>query len=183
MPVPANAVVEGTPARIVRFVETEAYTDIQGKDWQGNSSLRLNQAMSATLYKFPSFPDHRGILTVMDYEKSLPFTPKRMFMIQEVPKGSYRGNHAHRTCHQFLICLRGSCNVLLDDGKSRADVLLDSKEVGVHVPPMTWGIQYQFTEDAVLIVLASEAYDKNDYIEDYTEFVAATSRSQETSPQ
>ena len=82
-----------------------------------------------------------------------------------------------------MICLRGSCNVLLDDGKSRADVLLDSKEVGVHVPPMTWGIQYQFTEDAVLIVLASEAYDKNDYIDEYTEFVAASSRSQETSPQ
>ena len=82
-----------------------------------------------------------------------------------------RGEHAHHTCAQFLVCLAGSVTVHLDDGVRRAEVLLDSRDRGVLIPPLVWASQFKYSADAVLLVLASHEYDKDDYIRDYGEFL------------
>ncbi len=84
-----------------------------------------------------------------------------------------RGEHAHRTLHQILICLTGRCNVVTDDGSSRHELVLDSPMKGLHIPPMVWSTQYKFSRDASLLVLASDYYDSAEYIRDYYEFLEA----------
>ena len=86
------------------------------------------------------------------------------------------GEHAHRACHQFLICVRGSCAVVADDGERRVEILLDAPEMGMYLPPMTWGIQYKYTSDAILLVFASHHYDAADYFREYDEFLAHCAR-------
>lgn len=82
-----------------------------------------------------------------------------------------RGEHAHRECHQFLICVRGSCAVVADDGTNRQEFLLDRPDIGIHLPPKVWGIQYKYSPDATLLVFASHYYESKDYIRDYSEFL------------
>ena len=88
----------------------------------------------------------------------------------DVPSVETRGEHAHKACHQFLVCVRGSVNVVADDGRDRQEYVLDRPEKGLHLPPMVWGIQYKYSPDAVLLVFASHYYDADDYIRDYEEF-------------
>jgi len=83
-----------------------------------------------------------------------------------------RGEHAHRSLHQFLICVHGRCHVVADDGTNRQEFVLDAPTIGIHLPPMVWGIQYKYSEDATLLVLASDRYDPASYIRDYNEFLA-----------
>jgi hypothetical protein len=87
-----------------------------------------------------------------------------------------RGQHAHRKCHQFLVCVRGSCRVIADDGKRREEFVLDSPARGVYLPPLTWGVQYDYSADAALLVFASHAYDPADYVRDYDEFLRLVKR-------
>ena len=94
-----------------------------------------------------------------------------MEQVVDVPSQEVRGEHAHHECHQFLVCLSGSVRVVADDGTRRSEVLLDRPSIGVHLAPMTWGIQYRYTADARLMVLASHAYDADDYIRSYDEFL------------
>ena len=82
-----------------------------------------------------------------------------------------RGEHAHRVCHQFLLCVRGSCAVVADDGTRRQEFKLDRPDLGIHLPPLTWGVQYKYSADAVLLVFASEHYAADDYVRDYDEFL------------
>ena len=105
--------------------------------------------------------------------------PERFFVVYDVPTQEVRGAHAHRRCEQFLVCLRGSVNAIVDDGTARAEYLLDNPATGLYMPAMTWGSQYRYSDDAVLLVIASHAYDPDDYIRDYHEFldVARTARS------
>ncbi|HEX9924551.1 MAG TPA: FdtA/QdtA family cupin domain-containing protein, partial [Anaerolineae bacterium] len=84
--------------------------------------------------------------------------------------------HAHRELHQFLVCIRGSCAVVLDDGQSRCEVALDRPTLGLHVPPMVWATQYKFSPDAVLLVLASDIYKADDYIRNYDEYLEIVSK-------
>lgn len=121
------------------------------------------------------FRRHRDALGVLTAGQDLPFPVVRFFTVEEVPAGEFRGWHAHRECHQLLVCLRGSVIALVDDGSERQEVLLDDPGVGLHVPPMVWGRQREYSADALLMVLASHPYDRSDYIEDYDEFVALRS--------
>jgi hypothetical protein len=82
-----------------------------------------------------------------------------------------RGEQAHRACHQFLLCVRGECAVVADDGTRRQEFKLDRPDLGVHLPPLTWGVQYKYSPDAVLLVFASEHYDADDYVRDYDQFL------------
>lgn len=118
----------------------------------------------------------------MDFIDDLPFAPRRVFAVVDVPMALVRGEHAHRRCHQFLIALVGSLTVLIDDGHDRAEVLLDSPQVGLHVPPLNWGAQYGHAPGTVLGVIASEHYAEADYIRDYKEFVRLR-RSMDNSPE
>jgi dTDP-4-dehydrorhamnose 3,5-epimerase-like enzyme len=88
-----------------------------------------------------------------------------------------RGEHAHKACHQFLVCLKGACTIVLDDSVHRDEVRLDSPKVGLHIPPMVWGIQYRFSADALMLVLASDTYDADDYIRNYDDFLALMGRA------
>ena len=92
-------------------------------------------------------------------------------MVFDVPSAETRGEHAHRECHQFLICVRGSCAVVADDGVNRQEFVLNRPEHGLYLPPMTWGIQYKYSPDALLLVFASHYYEAADYIRDYEEFL------------
>lgn len=120
----------------------------------------------------PNIIDVRGNLSVGEFGTSIPFEVKRYFIIYQVPLIEVRGEHAHRECHQFLICVRGRISVIADDGLHREEFLLDRPHIGLHLPPMTWGVQYKYSPDAVLLVFASHYYDSADYIRNYEEFVS-----------
>jgi dTDP-4-dehydrorhamnose 3,5-epimerase-like enzyme len=92
-------------------------------------------------------------------------------LVFDVPSKEVRGEHAHKECHQFLVCIKGSCHVVADDGKQRQEFILDKPNKGIYLPPLVWGIQYKYSKDAVLMVFASEHYDTNDYIRNYSEFL------------
>ncbi len=123
-----------------------------------------------TFHRLPVIGDARGDLSVGEFERDIPFVPKRYFMVFDVPSEETRGEHAHRECHQFLICVRGRCSVIIDDGVRRREIVLDHLSQGLHLPPMTWGTQHRYSPDAVLIVFASHHYDAADYIRDYADF-------------
>jgi UDP-2-acetamido-3-amino-2,3-dideoxy-glucuronate N-acetyltransferase len=125
------------------------------------------------IYRFPWVQDPRGDLTVGEFEKEFPFRPKRYFIVSGVPSGEIRGEHAHKRCHQFLICAYGQCSVTVDDGKRRLEVVLNKPSIGIYVPPMIWGRQWQYSADAALLVFASEVYDPSDYIREYGAFLEA----------
>lgn len=168
--VPPNAIVVGNPAKIVGYVDAERNKVPAGERVTAEVGAQATQVSGVSLHRMPRVIDIRGSLTVGEFDRSIPFAAKRYFMVFDVPSIETRGEHAHRECHQFLICVRGSCAVVADDGKNRQEFLLDRPDVGVHLPPMVWGIQYKYSADAVLLVFASHHYDSADYIRNYAEF-------------
>jgi UDP-2-acetamido-3-amino-2,3-dideoxy-glucuronate N-acetyltransferase len=174
--VPPNAIVAGNPAQIMGYVPADKGGPAEPvhsvlPEEAGESTIDLGVG-GAALYRLRLVKDMRGDLSAGEFEKVLPFKPKRYFLVFNVPNREVRGEHAHRTCKQFLVCVRGSCSVLLDDGRARREVLLDRPEIGVYMPPLVWGTQFRYSPDAVLLVFASEHYDPDDYIRSYTEFRA-----------
>jgi len=168
--VPPNSVVVGNPAKIVGYVDTmrSSAVDMVGtKDELGAFPTNVS---GVTLHRMPNVADIRGRLTVGEFERSIPFPTKRYFMVFDVPNRETLGEHAHRECHQFLICIRGNCTVVADDGRSREEFVLDRLDLGIHLKPGVWGVQYKYSADAVLLVFASHYYDAADYIRDYSEF-------------
>ena len=175
--VPPNAIVAGNPARIRGYVSATEREVLPSQNAAGKTG-GLSVA-GAKLIKLPRIIDLRGSLSFGEYDKHLPFVPRRYFVIFGVPSIEVRGEHAHREQHQFLVCLQGSCAVVLDDGKSRDEVKLDQPDVGLHIPPLIWAIEYKFTNDAILLVLASDVYDAGDYIRSYPEYLKTISVLQE----
>jgi len=168
--VPPNAVVVGNPAKIVGYVDAARSDVFDVATAKHDVGATATSVAGVNLYRMPRVPDIRGSLTVGEFDRSIPFAAKRYFMVFDVPSMETRGEHAHRECHQFLICVRGSCAVVADDGINRQEFLLDRPDIGIHLPPMVWGIQYKYSADAVLLVFASHFYDNADYIRDYSEF-------------
>ena len=171
--VPPNAIVTGNPARIVGYVDTgEAARSVRMVSSFGNDeSVLKTSVQGVTLHRLKLVKDMRGSLSVGEYSRDIPFTPQRYFLVFDVPSADVRGEHAHRTCDQFLICAKGQLAVVADDGNRREEFRLDSPEIGVYLPAMVWGIQYRYSADAVLLVFASEPYDAADYIRSYDEFL------------
>ena len=176
--VPPNAIVVGNPARITGYIGAEGSRLGRGERTTADplQSVSATRARGVTLHRLPHFQDMRGDLSVGEFDRDLPFVPRRYFLTFNVPSAEVRGEHAHRMCHQFLICAHGSCNVMVDDGDNRDDFRLDSRLVGVYLPPMTWATQYKYSPDAVLLVFASHPYDSADYIRSYDEFLAEAAR-------
>ncbi len=167
--VPANAIVMGNPARVTGFMteETARPTSAGGDDPGAVYPLDVG---GAELRNITTHTDPRGSLSVADFGNDLPFEPKRCFYVYGVPENKQRGEHAHRLCEQFLVCLRGSCHAIVDDGYRRVEVILDRPNLGLYMPPMIWGTQYRYSADALLLVFASHSYDDADYIKTYGEF-------------
>lgn len=175
--VPPKAIVAGNPASIIGYVDTEESVRKKSTDGDRDQFLPVSSSVSgAKLISLPRIADMRGNLTVGEFSRTIPFEPKRYFMVFDVPSVEARGEHAHRTCHQFLICVRGNLSVVADDGVARQEFLLDRPDLGLHLAPMVWGIQYKYTRDALLLVFASHYYDSADYIRDYGEFLDQVGR-------
>lgn len=173
--VPANAIVAGNPARIIGYVSEHAVAAAETKtETAGDAApgVSATTVQGVNLHRLPQFLDMRGSLSASEFERDLPFRPQRHFVIYDVPTQEIRGEHAHKRCHQFLICVHGSVQVLADDGRRRQEFVLDAPSLGIHLPPMIWGTQYRYSSDAVLLVFASEPYQADDYIRSYDEFLA-----------
>lgn len=170
--VPANAIVVGNPARISGYVEGSIDLNLKTKTSEIYSYENLELGVGKSyLKKIKTSADVRGSLSTGEFNDDLPFTPKRFFYVYDVPSKETRGEHAHKKCDQFLICLKGSCSVLVDDGQQRKEVELNSPDLGLFLPSGIWGTQYKYTHDAVLLVFASELYDSADYIRDYSSYL------------
>ncbi len=120
---------------------------------------------------FSQHGDKQGQLVAIEENKDIPFHIKRVYYMYGTSSCVIRGKHAHKTLKQALICVRGSCKIKLDDGTKSTVIELDDPCEGIYVPNLIWREMFDFSPDAVLMVLASELYDKTDYIRDYREFL------------
>lgn len=179
--VPPHAIVAGNPGEIVGYTQGTGSTPHGPlKQSLADSGVVHSNVRGVSLHRLPNVLDLRGNLTVGEFGRSVPFEAKRYFMVFGVPNAEVRGEHAHRTCHQFLVCAHGSLSVVADDGMQREEFLLDAPSIGIHLPPLTWGIQYKYSPDAVLLVFASEFYDSEEYVRDYGEFLDLVARREES---
>lgn len=119
--------------------------------------------MDVALYTVNHIKEENGQLSFLE----MPFTVNRAFYVSGVRTGEVRGHHAHKGCHQLLICLKGAVNVVCDDGHKRVMYILDSPIKALHIPPMIWAEQYYHSEDTLLMGLASNHFDEDDYIRHY----------------
>lgn len=169
--VPPNAVVVGNPGRIVGYVDSNDFAK-RARTVSGSSPEDSEVLIEgARIIKSPVIEDLRGNLIAREVHKDIPFEPKRCFVVYDVPSKEIRGEHAHKKLHQLLICITGSVHCVLDNGKQRQEFNLDQPNIGLYIPPMVWGIQYKYSADAKLLVLASDVYDSADYIRDYNEYL------------
>lgn len=170
--VPPNAIVVGNPARISGYASTEKHPiDVAKTNGSEAGKSRSLRVKGTSIHHLPIINDLRGTLSFGEYEQHLPFPPKRYFVVFDVSSTEVRGEHAHKQLEQFLVCVKGTCTVVVDDGCEREEILLDTPAVGVYIPPMVWATQYKYSNDAVLLVLASEGYSASDYIRDYDEYL------------
>lgn len=127
--------------------------------------------MQIIKYMFQQHGDERGQLVALEECRDIPFEIKRVYYLYDTGENVTRGYHAHKNLKQILVCVKGSCKILLDNGKEKETVLLEKPYEGLYVTSNMWREMYDFSPDAVLLVLASELYNEDDYIRDYDEFL------------
>ena len=137
--------------------------------------------MQIVKYVFQQHGDERGQLVALEEHKDIPFEIKRVYYMYDTGKGVTRGQHAHKSLEQILICIHGSCKLMLDnasieviineDGKEKKIVSLEKPYEGLYISNNIWREMYDFSSDAVLMVLASDVYKEEDYIRNYDEFL------------
>ena len=127
--------------------------------------------MEIKKYQFQIHGDDRGQLIALEEMKDIPFEIKRVYYMYDTLEGVRRGFHAHKSLEQILICIHGTCKILLDNGSEKVEVLLDKPYEGLYISNDIWREMFDFSPDAVLMVLASEYYDEADYIRNYDEFL------------
>jgi len=120
---------------------------------------------------FNELGDERGRLVVAESNKDIPFKIKRIFYMFGLEKDAVRGQHANRKSEFVLINIQGTTKVLIDDGKEKKIVILDSPHKGLYLNKMVWKDMYDFSEDSILLVLSNECYDSKEYIRDYSEYL------------
>ena len=127
--------------------------------------------LNTCVIDFKILGDERGQLIALEQQKNIPFDIKRVYYIFETQKGVRRGFHAHKALEQVLVCVNGSCDVLIDNGQAKKIISLNRPDKGLYIGPMIWREMFDFSEDCVLMVLASEHYDEADYIRDYKQYL------------
>lgn len=160
--IPPNVEVSGNPATIISNIFQ--YTNTL-------EVVSVDKIGGVFEVSYKNILDLRGCLTVVEFDSLFPFPVKRLFFISSVPSKKLRGEHAHKECHQMLVLASGSCSVSLSDGKRQAICNLKEAGKSIYIPPMVWAAQYNFSEDAMLIVLASHIYDEKDYIRNFDEYL------------
>jgi UDP-2-acetamido-3-amino-2,3-dideoxy-glucuronate N-acetyltransferase len=170
--VPPFAMVLGNPARIMGYVNSTSRVEpVLPSEAPAESPPVTNLPVpGVTVHRLYNVSDLRGTVSVAEFRRDIPFTPQRHYVVSAVPSKAVRGERAHRRCKQFIVCVCGSMSLMVDDSKRRTEIVLDKPYIGVYVPPMVWAAQYRHSPDAVVLVLASDAYDPEDYIRDYEEF-------------
>lgn len=133
--------------------------------------MKKDEHMEIVKCIFQQHGDDRGQLVALEENKEIPFNVKRVYFMYDTKSGVRRGFHAHKKLEQILLCVSGSCKILLDDGIEKKTVNLNRPYEGIYIANHVWREMYDFTEDAVLLVLASEYYDEDDYIRNYDEFL------------
>lgn len=126
--------------------------------------------MQVEKYVFQPHGDERGQLVALEELKNVPFQIKRVYYMYDTIKDMRRGRHAHKNLEQILVCVHGRCKVLLDDGINQKIISLDKPHEGIYISGSTWRELYDFSDDAVIMVLASDYYCESDYIRNYDEF-------------
>jgi len=123
------------------------------------------------LIYLPRIRNRSGNITAVQNNKEVPFEIRRVFYLYDVPGGESRGAHAHYSCHQLLLAVSGSFEILLDDGSVKRQLQLNRPDMGLHVPPGIWASEVNFSSGAICLVLASEPYQEHDYIRDYETYL------------
>lgn len=170
--VPDFAEVSGNPSTIQGYRHNGLIQRNGDVSIASSRELQELSVSEATLVALKAATDGRGSLVAGQNLQEVPFDVRRFFLVFGVPNRESRGAHAHRECHQFLVAVSGSVNVIVSDGFVSDEIVLDDPSIGLYMPPMIWGIQYKYTAEATLLVLASHEYDPQDYIRNYSRFVA-----------
>jgi hypothetical protein len=124
-----------------------------------------------SLIYLPQVGNRNGHITAINNELDIPFSVKRVFYLYDIPGGESRGAHAHKECHQFLVAASGAFEVLLDDGKTKRQVMLNRPDIGLHIAPGIWASEINFSSGSICLVLASHIYDEDDYIRNYNTYL------------
>jgi dTDP-4-dehydrorhamnose 3,5-epimerase-like enzyme len=127
--------------------------------------------MQIKMVQLQNLADDRGNLVSLEGNKNVPFDIRRVYYLFGTKSDVRRGFHAHKRLKQLIVAVKGSCRILLDDGRERAEVLLDDPRRGLIVEFNIWREMFDFSEDCVLMVLADAHYDEDDYIRDYKTFI------------
>ena len=127
--------------------------------------------MQVIKYAFQQHGDERGQLVALEEQKDIPFEIKRVYYMYDTKEGVRRGYHAHKSLEQILICIHGSCKILMDNGEEKKVISLEKPYEGLYINNNIWREMFDFSPDAVLMVLASDYYKEEDYIRNYDEFL------------
>lgn len=127
--------------------------------------------MEIKLIPLQTHGDERGSLVALEQTKNIPFAIKRVYYMFDTKESVTRGYHAHYALKQVAIAVKGSCKFVLDDGFERVEVLLNNPAEGLLIDSVVWREIKEFSQDCVLMVLADQYYDENDYIRDYDKFL------------
>lgn len=130
----------------------------------------------AKIINLPKIEDNRGNLSFIEGLNHIPFEIKRVYWIYDVPGGEIRGGHAYKTLNEFVIALSGSFDVILNDGKEEKKYSLNRSYYGLYLPKMYWRRLENFSTNALCLVLASEKYNEEDYIRNFSEFIACSTK-------
>lgn len=132
---------------------------------------KINSVFNCNLLHLKQIGDRNGHITSVNNNNDLPFATKRIFYLYDIPGGESRGAHAHKECHQFLVAASGSFEVLLDDGVTKRQVLLNRPDLGLHIPPGIWASEINFSSGSICLVLASHEYSESDYLRQYEDYL------------
>jgi len=130
-----------------------------------------NSVYDCVILPLSKIHNRAGNITVVEGQKNIPFDVRRIYYLYDIPGGEARGGHAHKELHQLIIAASGSFDVLLDDGQNKKVVNLNRPDYGVMVVPGIWRELFEFSSGAICLVLASQKYNKYDYIRDYDQFI------------
>lgn len=130
-----------------------------------------NSVFECNLLHLRQIGDRNGHITSVNNNNEISFAVKRIFYLYDIPGGESRGAHAHIECHQFLVAASGSFEVLLDDGVTKRQVLLNRPDLGLHIPAGIWASEINFSSGSICLVLASHEYDEADYIREYNDYL------------